>query len=175
MIRTKSMIAAAAIVAGAAAGAAIAQERPKLDLGQAVASAEKSLGARAFDAELDMDRGVLVYEIDLVKDGRAVEAEVDAQSGALVRQNRQGVSLPWKDSDLKAAQTSPRSLFIYVKKANIGVTPGLAEFLTEFTSDAATGRGGYLQGRGLIPLPPAQHATQKATVANKTSMARPAS
>lgn len=110
MIRAKSMIAAAAILAGAAAGAAIAQERPKVDLAQAVASAEKSLGARAFDAELDMDRGVLVYEIDLVKDGRAVEAEVDAQSGALVRQNRAGVGLPWKDSDLKAAQTAPRSL-----------------------------------------------------------------
>jgi uncharacterized membrane protein YkoI len=110
MIRTKSMIAAAAIVAGAAAGAAIAQERPKLDLAQAVATAEKSLDARAFDAELDMDRGVLIYEIDLVKDGRAMEAEVDARSGALVRQTRQGVSLPWKDSDLKAAQTAPRSL-----------------------------------------------------------------
>src|SRR3990167_4975675 len=34
-----------------------------------------------------------------------------------------------------------RSLYIYVKKANIGVTPGLEEFLKEFTSDAATGRG----------------------------------
>jgi phosphate transport system substrate-binding protein len=54
-----------------------------------------------------------------------------------------------------------RSLFIYVKKANIGVTPGLADFVTEFTSDAATGRGGYLQGRGLIPLPPGQHEGQK--------------
>jgi phosphate transport system substrate-binding protein len=54
-----------------------------------------------------------------------------------------------------------RSLFIYVKKANIGVTPGLAEFVTEFTSDAATGRGGYLQGRGLIPLPPPQHQAMK--------------
>jgi phosphate transport system substrate-binding protein len=68
-----------------------------------------------------------------------------------------------------------RSLFIYVKKANIGVTPGLAEFLTEFTSDAASGRGGYLQGRGLIPLPPGQHDAQKQAAANKTAMARPAS
>ena len=67
-----------------------------------------------------------------------------------------------------------RTLFIYVKKANIGVTPGLAEFLTEFTSDAASGRGGYLQGRGLIPLPPGQHDGQKAIAANKTPMARPA-
>ena len=68
-----------------------------------------------------------------------------------------------------------RSLFIYVKKSSIGVTPGLAEFLSEFTSDAATGRGGYLQGRGLIPLPPGQHEAQKNAVKNKVSMARPAS
>lgn len=68
-----------------------------------------------------------------------------------------------------------RTLFIYVKKANIGVTPGLEEFLKEFTSDAATGRGGYLQGRGLIPLPPGQHQGQKDVVAKKTTMARPAS
>ena len=68
-----------------------------------------------------------------------------------------------------------RSLYIYVKKSSIGVTPGLEEFLREFTSDAATGRGGYLQGRGLIPLPPGQHNAQKDVVAKKTTMARPAS
>ena len=67
-----------------------------------------------------------------------------------------------------------RTLFIYVKKANIGVTPGLEEFLKEFTSDAATGRGGYLQGRGLIPLPPGQHEAQKGVVNSKTTMGRPA-
>jgi phosphate transport system substrate-binding protein len=67
-----------------------------------------------------------------------------------------------------------RTLFIYVKKANLGVTPGLAEFVTEFTSDAATGRGGYLQGRGLIPLPPGQHESQKQVANNKTAMPRPA-
>ena len=67
-----------------------------------------------------------------------------------------------------------RSLYIYVKKANIGVTPGLDEFLKEFTSDAATGRGGYLQSRGLIPLPPGQHDGQKQILNNKTTMGRPA-
>lgn len=68
-----------------------------------------------------------------------------------------------------------RSLFIYVKKANLGVTPGLEDFVREFTSDAATGRGGYLQGRGLIPLPPGQHNAQKDVAAKKVTMARPAS
>lgn len=109
MIRTALI---AALLAGTAATAGYAQAnvRPKVELSQAVAAAEKTLGARAFDAELDIDRGRMVYEIDLVKDGKAVEAEVDAQTGAVVRQQRQGLSLPWRDSDLKAAQTAPRSL-----------------------------------------------------------------
>lgn len=68
-----------------------------------------------------------------------------------------------------------RSLYIYVKKSQIGVTPGLKEFIAEFTSDAATGRGGYLQSRGLIPLPAGQHEGQKAAVEKLTPMARPAS
>ncbi|OXE36204.1 MAG: phosphate ABC transporter substrate-binding protein [Phenylobacterium zucineum] len=68
-----------------------------------------------------------------------------------------------------------RSLYIYVKKANIGVTPGLREFVKEFVSDAATGRGGYLQSRGLVPLPAAQHDAQKGVGDKLPTMARPAS
>ncbi len=67
-----------------------------------------------------------------------------------------------------------RSLYIYVKKSNIGVTPGLREFVEEFLSDAASGRGGYLQGRGLIPLAPAQHEANKAAFKAGTTMSRPA-
>lgn len=68
-----------------------------------------------------------------------------------------------------------RSLYIYVKKANLRTTPGLQEFVNEFVSDAATGRGGYLQDRGLIPLPAAQHTAMKAAAGNLPNMARPAS
>ena len=67
-----------------------------------------------------------------------------------------------------------RSLYIYVKKAHIGVTQGLQEYLNEFVSDAATGRGGYLQSRGLIALPPGQHEGQKGVAQKLTPMARPA-
>jgi phosphate transport system substrate-binding protein len=67
-----------------------------------------------------------------------------------------------------------RSLFIYVKKGQIGVTKGLQEFINEYVSDAATGRGGYLQDRGLIPLPAGQHDAQKQVAANLPPMKRPA-
>ncbi len=46
-----------------------------------------------------------------------------------------------------------RPLFFYVKKAHIGVIPGVQEYMVEFTSDKATGEEGYLGDRGLIPLP----------------------
>jgi phosphate transport system substrate-binding protein len=68
-----------------------------------------------------------------------------------------------------------RSLYIYVKKANIPTTQGLQAFVNEFVSDAAVGRGGYLQSRGLIPLPPGQHDAQKGVAAKGTPMARPVS
>ncbi len=61
-----------------------------------------------------------------------------------------------------------------MKKANIGVTQGLQEFVNEFVSDAATGRGGYLQSRGLIPLPAGQHDAQKQAAQKLSPMARPA-
>ena len=66
-----------------------------------------------------------------------------------------------------------RTLFIYVKKASLGVTPGLKAFVAEFVSDAATGRGGYLQDRGLIPLPAGMHAAQKGVAEAGTVMNRP--
>jgi phosphate transport system substrate-binding protein len=66
-----------------------------------------------------------------------------------------------------------RSMFIYVKKGQIGVTQGLQEFVNEYVSDAASGRGGYLQSRGLIPLPAGQHESVKTTVKNGAVMKRP--
>lgn len=46
-----------------------------------------------------------------------------------------------------------RSLFFYVKKAHVGVIPGIEEYVAEFTSDKAAGEEGYLTDKGLIPLP----------------------
>ena len=49
-----------------------------------------------------------------------------------------------------------RPLFIYVKKAHVGVIPGIKEFIAEFTSEKAVGDEGYLNKKGLIPLPDAK-------------------
>jgi phosphate transport system substrate-binding protein len=45
-----------------------------------------------------------------------------------------------------------RPLYLYVKKARVGLYPGIEEFLTEFTSDEAWGEGGYLNEIGLVPM-----------------------
>ncbi|MFC0634795.1 substrate-binding domain-containing protein [Brevundimonas balnearis] len=66
-----------------------------------------------------------------------------------------------------------RSLYIYVKKAHIDVIPGLAEFVNEFMSDASAGRGGYLEDRGLTPLPAEELAQQRQIAQAQTVMTRP--
>ena len=46
-----------------------------------------------------------------------------------------------------------RPLFFYVKKAHVGMIPGIKEYIKEFTSEKAVGEEGYLIDRGLIPMP----------------------
>lgn len=46
-----------------------------------------------------------------------------------------------------------RPLFIYVKKAHVGLIPGIPQFLDEYTSEKAWGDEGYLADKGLIPMP----------------------
>ena len=51
-----------------------------------------------------------------------------------------------------------RPLFFYVKKAHVGVIPGLSEYLDEFCSEKAWGDEGYLVDKGLIPMPADERA-----------------
>jgi len=109
----RTPILTAVVVAVGVAGLAHAQTAAPRPVGvaKAVAAAETALGARAFEAELDRERGQLVYEIKLVKDGRAVEAEVDAATGQLVRQGKpSALRLPFRAENLRAVQTAPRTL-----------------------------------------------------------------
>jgi phosphate transport system substrate-binding protein len=127
--------------------------------------------------------------VDAGENDNAIVQTLEKTPGALgvfgysyLEENRDGIKAasvngikPTPGTIADGSYPLSRSLFIYVKKANIGVTPGLREFLDEFVSDAATGRGGYLQGRGLIPLPAGQHESQKGVAASLPAFARPAS
>jgi len=63
-----------------------------------------------------------------------------------------------------------RSLQFYVKKAHVGVIPGITEFVAEFVSDEATGEDGYLIDRGLIPLPDEAHVANKTAAIELTNL-----
>ena len=63
-----------------------------------------------------------------------------------------------------------RSLYFYVKKAHVGVVPGIAEYIAEFTSPAAAGSDGYLADKGLIPMPEAEAAKVRAIGKNLTTL-----
>lgn len=115
-IRTFAIIGAlvglAAAPTQAQTAAPPATARPNVvPLAQAVSTAEQALGARAFDVELDREKGALVYEIELVKDGREVEARVDALTGRLLpAAERPRLRLPTLSDSLRAAQSAPRTL-----------------------------------------------------------------
>jgi len=63
-----------------------------------------------------------------------------------------------------------RPLYFYVKKAHVGVIPGIREYLAEFTSDGAVGEFGYLTDAGLVPLPDREHAQVHAASKDLTEL-----
>jgi phosphate transport system substrate-binding protein len=75
-----------------------------------------------------------------------LEENVDKLKGAVV----DGVS-PSYETVASGKYPASRPLFIYVKKAHIGVIPGIVEFIAEYTSEKALGEEGYLSEKGLIP------------------------
>ncbi|MCZ8259852.1 MAG: substrate-binding domain-containing protein [Beijerinckiaceae bacterium] len=81
----------------------------------------------------------------------------------------QGVSVdgvaPEMDAISSLKYGPSREMFVYVKKAHVGVVPGLDKFALEYVSDRAAGDGGYLEKKGLVPVPKAKLAEAKANVA----------
>lgn len=66
-----------------------------------------------------------------------------------------------------------RPLYFYVKKAHVGVIPGIEEYLAEFTSDKAAGPEGYLADKGLIALPDADRKKAAENAKNLTPINAP--
>jgi phosphate transport system substrate-binding protein len=75
-----------------------------------------------------------------------LEENLDKLKGSLVN----GVA-PTYETISSGKFPASRPLFIYVKKAHVGVIPGISEFLGEYVSDKALGEEGYLADKGLVP------------------------
>lgn len=63
---------------------------------------------------------------------------------------------PTHDSISDGAYIISRPLFVYIKKEHYEMVPGMKEFVTELVSDNAIAPFGYLEEKGLIPLPEAE-------------------
>ncbi|MFY9877476.1 MAG: substrate-binding domain-containing protein [Rhodomicrobium sp.] len=63
-----------------------------------------------------------------------------------------------------------RPLFFYVKKAHVGVIPGLKEYAEFFVSDKMIGEDGPLAQYGLVPLPEKEAKETRETVKNLKTM-----
>jgi phosphate transport system substrate-binding protein len=80
--------------------------------------------------------------------------------------------LPTFDAIAEGDYPVSRSLFFYVKKAHIGVIPGIEEYLAEFTSEKAMGEYGYLAEKGMIPMTDEERANVLDAVKNLKTIAK---
>jgi phosphate transport system substrate-binding protein len=80
---------------------------------------------------------------------------------------------PTYDNIASGKYPASRALFIYVKKAHIGVIPGVKEFVAEFISPKAIGENGYLVDKGLISMPKEELEKVTKIATDLTPMAAP--
>ena len=85
-----------------------------------------------------------------------------------------GVALDGVEPDFDAIASGKykgaRAMFVYIKKAHVGVIPGLDKFAIEYTSEKALSKDGYLARKGLVALPKAELETVRKSVAGLTAM-----
>jgi uncharacterized membrane protein YkoI len=103
----------AAILLPAAAAAQPGQRPQVIGVPRAVAIAEEA-GGRALEAELDYEKGRLVYEVTAASGKRRHELLIDAGSGEIVSQRPkrvEGLWRAWFDADqLNAVEAAPTPL-----------------------------------------------------------------
>ena len=115
------------------------------------------------------------------KDGAAVDIDGDyTETLARIQSNKQGVGVfglsfyennkdklkvatingvePSLETVASGKYPVSRPLYFYVKKAHLGVIPGLKEYVEFFTSDRILSADGPLVEYGLVPLPDAERA-----------------
>jgi phosphate transport system substrate-binding protein len=94
-----------------------------------------------------------------------LEQNSDKVQGSLINGK-----LPTFDAIADGSYPVSRSLFFYVKKAHIGVIPGIEGYLAEFTSEKAMGEYGYLAEKGMIPMTDEERSKVLSTVKNLTTL-----
>ncbi len=127
------------------------------------------------------------------KDGKAVDIDGDyAETLARIQSNKTGVGVfglyfyennadklkvatvddvtPSAETVASGKYPVSRPLFFYVKKAHLGVVPGMKEYVDFFLSDQIIGPDGSLAQYGLVPAPDAEREAQRKAFADGTTM-----
>ena len=139
----------------------------------------KAADRKAFDAAWKSIREDGVY-VEAGENDNVIVQKLEANPGAVgifgysfLEENVskvQGVKLDGVEPNEETISTlkypAAREMFVYVKKAHIGVVPGLDKFAQEFVSNRAAGDGGYLEKKGLVPVLKDRLAEAQANVAN---------
>lgn len=76
------------------------------------------------------------------------------QNGDRIKGAYLGGVAPEFDNITAGTYGMARIMYFYVKNQNLGLVPGLVEFVEESVSDEAAGMDGYMLEKGLIPLHP---------------------
>ncbi len=139
----------------------------------------KASDRKAFDAAWKSIREDGVY-VEAGENDNVIVQKLEANPGAVgifgysfLEENVskvQGVKLdgvePNEETISSLKYPAAREMFVYVKKAHIGVVPGLDKFAQEYVSNRAAGDGGYLEKKGLVPVPKARLTEAQANVAS---------
>jgi phosphate transport system substrate-binding protein len=143
----------------------------------------KSSDRKAFDAAWKTLREDGVY-VEAGENDNVIVQKLEANPGAFgvfgysfLEENVakiQGVTLdgiqPTGDTIATLKYPASREMFFYIKKAHVGVIPGLDRFALEYVSDRAAAEGGYLEKKGLVPVPKEKLKASQAAIAAKTPM-----
>jgi len=150
---------------------------------------DKDALAAAGVAEADVGKTCVAVR----KDGKAVDIDGDyTETLARIDQNKTGVGVfglafyennadklkvatvggivPTVETISKGDYPVSRPLFFYVKKAHIGVIPGLKEYVEFFLSDDMIGPDSALATYGLVPAPDAERDEYRAKFEAGTAM-----
>jgi phosphate transport system substrate-binding protein len=77
---------------------------------------------------------------------------------------------PEFDNITKGTYKGARRMYVYVKKAHVGVVPGIDKFVAEYVSPKAIGEDGYLAKKGLVTLPKGEAETVRKSSTGLTAM-----
>ena len=154
----------------------------------------KQSGAAESMKTLSMDdKAVTAACISIRKDGKAIDIDGDySETLARVMSNKTGIGVfglafyennadklrlatvngvtPNVDTISSGKYLVSRPLFFYVKKAHLGVIPGMKDYVEFFLSDQMIGPDGPLADYGLIPAPDSEREAQRAAFESGTVM-----